>query len=82
MAREYGVDDLRDDGIVVTVEAGKERLPFFHFSQQIFAKFLAYRAARDLFSRPIASAKFAKSLWHRSHEGPIFLKQDAPGKRR
>src|SRR3984957_6754788 len=72
MAREYSVDDLGDDGIVVTVEAGEKRFTLFHFLQQVFAKLLAYRAMRDFFFRPIAPAKFAKRLWHRSHEGPIF----------
>jgi hypothetical protein len=41
------------------VEAGEERLAFFHFLEQILAKFLAHRAARDFFFRPIASAKLA-----------------------
>src|ERR1700733_5966854 len=75
MAREYGVDDLGDDGIVVAVETGEKRFAFFHFLEQVFAKLLAYRAMRDFFFRPIAPAKFAKRFWHRSHEGPRFIEK-------
>src|SRR4029077_7265746 len=40
VARENGIDDLRDHRIVVPVHAREERLALFHLAEKIFAKLL------------------------------------------
>ena len=60
MARENGVDDLRQDGIVVAVHAGKKLIALFQFAQEVFAQFLAHAALRDFLFRPLTAAKLTQ----------------------
>jgi hypothetical protein len=39
VAREQGVDDLRDDGIFVAVNSGEKRLVLFDHAQKVLAHF-------------------------------------------
>jgi hypothetical protein len=38
---------------------------------------LSHRPVRNFLFRPIASAKFAQSVWQRIHEGPILFQEDS-----
>ena len=60
MARQNGVDDLRKDGIVVAVHAGKELVALFQFVQEIFAQFLAHATLRDFLFGPLTAAKLTE----------------------
>ena len=40
VAREQGIDDLRDDGVFVAVDAGEERFALFDGAEEIAAKFV------------------------------------------
>ena len=44
MAREQGIDDLRDDGVIVAVDTGEERLALFDGTEQIAAELILDRA--------------------------------------
>ncbi len=40
VAREQGIDDLRDDGVFIAVHAGKKRLALFDGAEQIAAELI------------------------------------------
>src|SRR5277367_2507594 len=43
MAREEGIDDLRHNGVFITVDTGKERLVFLHGAEEVAADLVLYR---------------------------------------
>ncbi len=59
--RKQRIDDLRDHRFFVAVNAGEQRIALFQARQKIFAQFLLHAALRDLFLRPSAAPKLAKS---------------------
>src|SRR5712664_4189544 len=44
VAGEQGIDDLRDDGVLVAMHAGEKRLAFFNGTEQIAAELILYGA--------------------------------------
>ena len=62
VARQQGVHDLRDDAVVISMHAGKQRLIPFNAAQQIAANFVFYgqgRGARIEIRNPFPLAKRA-----------------------
>ncbi len=55
VARQNGVDHLRHDGVFVSQDAGKQRLPALHFADQIVSEFV--------FDGAVAEFGFGKGLW-------------------
>ncbi len=82
MARQNGVHDLRNDGIVVAYDAGKDStvvvIPYIGTSQacdQIFPEFVLHMAGAQPFFRKGTAAQFAERAWntHRTPEGNTFF---------
>jgi phage/plasmid primase-like uncharacterized protein len=82
VAREKGIDDLRDDGIFVAVDAAKKRFALFDGAEEIAANFVLDGDGRARVEIRNA-AQFAESPWlgqsrfrrNRSacgHSGPIL----------
>src|SRR5271156_6422017 len=60
MARENGIDDLRQNGIVVAMHTGKKLVAPFQLAQQILAQFLAHATLRNILYRPLTAAKLTE----------------------
>ena len=63
MTRKRGVDDLRDDGVVVSDDPGKDRFAFLMACDQVHSDFVFHRPALEgLFREPAAAAQRVRDL--------------------
>src|SRR6266536_4364159 len=68
MAGEYRVHDLRDDGVVVSDDARKNRTVLAEFRDQVVAQLVFHTAGAQLFFRKGASAQLAEGAG-KTHRG-------------
>src|SRR6266700_3457932 len=60
MARKNGIHDLRDNGVVITDDAGENRIILSQLCDQIIAQLIFHTARAQFFFRKGASAQLAE----------------------